>query len=92
MTVLFRRRLMAAVVVLLPTLPAIVRPQPEVVVFTHANVIDGSGTEMARDLPVTIADGRIVDLQPSGTSAPRRPARPSPATRSAPGPAAGRPA
>jgi N-acyl-D-aspartate/D-glutamate deacylase len=46
-----------------------------VVVFTHANVIDGSGTEMARDMSVTIADGRIVDLQPSGSSAPHSSAR-----------------
>jgi imidazolonepropionase-like amidohydrolase len=69
------RRVIAALVVLLVTLPAIVRPQSQVVVFTHANVIDGSGAEMARDMTVTIADGRISDLQASGTSAPPSSAR-----------------
>jgi Amidohydrolase family len=68
-------RVIAALVVLLVTLPAIVRPQSQVVVFTHANVIDGSGAEMARDMTVTIADGRISDLQASGTSAPPSSAR-----------------
>jgi enamidase len=68
-------RVIGALVVLLVTLPAIVRPQSQVVVFTHANVIDGSGAEMARDMTVTIADGRISDLQASGISAPPSSAR-----------------
>jgi cytosine/adenosine deaminase-related metal-dependent hydrolase len=68
-------RVIAALVILLVTFSAIVRPQPQVVVFTHANVIDGSGAEMARDMTVTIADGRIGDLQPSGTSSPPSSAR-----------------
>jgi predicted amidohydrolase len=75
MAVFSGRRVIAVLVVLLLSLPAIVRPQSHVVVFTHANVIDGSGAEMARDMTVTIAGGRISDLQPSGKSAPSSSAR-----------------
>jgi imidazolonepropionase-like amidohydrolase len=75
MAVFAGRRVIVALVVLLTTLPAIVQPQPQRIVFTHANVIDGSGGAMARDMTVTIADGRISDLQPSGTAVPPSSAR-----------------
>src|SRR5262249_12434968 len=75
MAVFSGRRVIAILVVLLVSLPAIVQPQSEVVVFTHANVIDGSGAEMTGDMTVTIADGRISDLQPTGRSAPPSSAR-----------------
>ena len=69
------RRVIPVLAVLLVWLPAIVQPQSQVIVFTHANVIDGSGAEMARDMTVTITGGRISDLQPSGKSAPLSSAR-----------------
>jgi imidazolonepropionase-like amidohydrolase len=75
MAVLSGRRVIVALVVLLVSLPAFVQPQSQVVVFTHANVIDGGGAEMTRDMTVTIADGRISDLQPSRKSAPPSSAR-----------------
>ena len=43
-------RVIVGLVVLLVSLPAIVQPQSQVVVFTHANVIDGGGAEMTRDM------------------------------------------
>src|SRR5262249_26229736 len=75
MAVIAGRRVIAALVVLLVLLSARLQPQSQIVVFTHANVIDGSGGEMARDMTVTIADGRISDLQPAGKSAPPPTAR-----------------
>jgi hypothetical protein len=48
MAVFSAGRVIAVLLVLPLSLPAIVRPQSQVVVFTHANVIDGSRAEMTR--------------------------------------------
>ena len=61
--------LLACVCFFLQTLGISAQSSPNVIVFQHANVIDGISNEPLRDVTVTIADGKIDSIQ-------RRPKRP----------------
>jgi imidazolonepropionase-like amidohydrolase len=70
------RRLIQLLAVLIAATPLLARAQapaapdplaidqPEVV-FTHVTLVDGTGRPAQRDMTVTVADGRIVSVEPS---------------------------
>src|SRR4029079_14087555 len=70
-----RLRYICVVALVLLASSARLPSQSAALVFTHATVIDGTGAAPARDMTVTIENGRIASVQPSAKAQPPRGAR-----------------